>query len=139
MPIYNIACPHGHEHEVFAKWRDVTPCPTCGAETQRIWKGARNVIGDAWPNGKTFEHLGHEPVTVYSKTELKKKMDAAGLRHTDRYHPNDGPDWRMAIDRQTLENARILVSRQASIPTTDDPGQLKTFRGSFTDAERQKP
>lgn len=111
MPTYDVTCRQGHEHEVLCKWRDVVPCPTCGGETHRIWKGARTVIGDEWPGGKTFEHLGDQPVTVYSKSELQRELDKRGLRHTDRYHPHDGPDWRKAIDRQTLENAKALVSR----------------------------
>jgi hypothetical protein len=134
MPMYTVRCAAGHEHDVLAKWRDVTPCPTCGLETQRLWKGARTVIGDEWPGGKTFEHISHEPITVYSKTELKRQLDAHGLRHTDRYHPHDGPDWRQGIDATTLDNARVLVGRQAERPTpvpTEAP--LKTLQLAVRD------
>lgn len=70
-----------------------------------------SVIGDEYPGGRTFEHLDHDEVTVYSKTELRREMDKRNLRHADRYHPHDGPDWRKAIDPQTLENARALLTR----------------------------
>ena len=87
------------------------------------------VIGDEWPGGKTFEHLDHEPITVYSKSELQREMDKRNLRFADRYHPNDGPDWRAAIDPQTLENARALVSRVSTMAGKDDLARLETFHG----------
>lgn len=84
------------------------------------------IIGDEFPGGKTFEHLDHEPVTVYSKSELKREMDKRNLRFTDRYRPIDGPDWRKGIDPYTLESAKALVSR--GVETKDDPGRLQTLR-----------
>ena len=132
MPTYDIRCPAGHEHEVFAKFRDVTPCPTCGAETQRIWKGSRQVIGDEWPGGKTFEHITHEPITVYSKTELKRVLDAHGLRHTDRLTAKDikanAGRW---IDPYTLANAQALAARQG--PPTQSAGRLETLTVEIRD------
>lgn len=69
------------------------------------------VIGDEYPGGRVFENIDHHPITVYSKSELRRELDKHELRFTDRYHKNDGPDWRGMIDPQTLENARALVSR----------------------------
>lgn len=131
MAIYDVKCAAGHEHEVFAKWRDVTPCPTCGSPTHRIWKGARAVIGDDWPGGKTFEHITDQPITVHSKSELKRVLDAHGLRHKDTYHPNDGSDWTKLTDPQTLKNGAELILRAQG--QTADPGTLETFKGSIND------
>ena len=90
--------------------------------------GSAAVIGDEYPGGKTFEHLDHRPVTVYSKTELHREMDKRHVRFTDRYHPNDGPDWRQAIDAQTLANATALVSRGArGSAEEEDPARLETL------------
>ena len=54
-------------------------CPTCAVElTIGDWPfcphgvGHANVNGDDWPGGKTFENLGHEPVTLYSRSELRR-------------------------------------------------------------------
>ena len=116
-------------------------CPTCGRCLQvGDWPfcgrgrdhapASVTVMGDEFPGGKTFEHLDHEPITVYSKSELQREMDKRHLRFSDRYHPNDGPDWRAAIDPQTLENARALVSRVTTILTAeDDVARLDTFHG----------
>ena len=38
------------------------------------------VIPDEWPGGKVFENLGHDPVTLYSRSELKREMDKRGLQ-----------------------------------------------------------
>lgn len=91
------------------------------------------VIGDEYPGGKTFEHLDHQPVTVYSKSELKAEMDKRNLRFTDRYHPHDGPDWRGAIDAQTLANAAVLVAR--GVKADEDPCRLETLVTSIRDLE----
>lgn len=84
--------------------------PLCGGKHTHA-PAKPMVIGDEYPGGKTYEHMAHEPVTVYSKSEERRKMDELGIRRTDRYHPNDGPNWTMAIDAYTLESAKALVSR----------------------------
>lgn len=55
------------------------PCPQCGAETERIYTGGYGFIGDEIPGGMVVENLGHEPVTVYSKSELKFEAEKRGL------------------------------------------------------------
>lgn len=75
-------------------------CQQCGAPLQiGSWPfcphgPTRNfsVIGDDWPGGKTFENLGHEPVTLYSKTEWKRELKARGLVHRDHHVPLQGGD-----------------------------------------------
>jgi len=37
------------------------------------------ILPDEWPGGKVIENLGHEPVTVYSRSELKREMDKRNL------------------------------------------------------------
>ena len=116
--------------EIFVHYGEHPPCVRCGGATEYVYS-THTVIGDEYPGGKTFEHLDHEPVTVYSKSELQREMDKRHLRFTDRYHRNDGPDWRLGIDAKTLDNARVLVSRGQK--ATDDPGKLLTFKGTLRD------
>lgn len=79
-----------------------------------------------WPGGKTFEHMGHEPVTCYSRSEYERELDQRGLRPTDRWHPNDGtPNPRACIDAYTLDCAKALVARQGE--PKGDPGRLETL------------
>ena len=72
---------------------------------------------EAFIGGKTFEHLGHDPVTVYSRGELKRELDARGLEPFVRHQPRPGTDksphtelW-STPDAQTLKNAQALLSR----------------------------
>ena len=67
-------------------------CEWCGEETERIYLGGYAVQGDEFPGGKTFENLGHEPVTVYSKSELKREMEMRGLEHKVRHVGVPGSD-----------------------------------------------
>jgi hypothetical protein len=70
---------------------------------------------EAFIGGLTIENMGHEPVTVYSRTEFKQEMLKRNLEQrikwageTDRYLTN----WAASTDPQTLENARYLVTHR---------------------------
>lgn len=76
-------------------------CPKCGADVQvGEWPWCphgrpRNFdiqTDEQWIGGKTFENLGHEPVTVYSRSELKREMQARGLEHAVRHVGLQGSD-----------------------------------------------
>lgn len=100
MPLYDRRCDDeacGYTRaDCFEHMHAPTPaCPTCGGPMSRVWlMGVRtvNVIGDEIPGGMTLENLGHEPVTVYSHSELKREMDARGLRSFVRHQPEQGSD-----------------------------------------------
>lgn len=69
---------------------------------------------ESFIGGQVIENLGPEPVTVYSRLELKQEMAKRGLEQrikwagpSDKYLTN----WAAGIDAQTLENARCLVTR----------------------------
>lgn len=80
MPRYDQSCTScGWVDEITAQPFVNPPCPRCGAQTGRIYLGGYRVVGDEFPGGKTFENLGHRPVTVYSKSELKREMEKRGL------------------------------------------------------------
>lgn len=97
MPIYDRACrscgwcrDDCFEHAN----QSALACPTCGGATVRVFQGTRTatVIGDEIPGGLTLENLGHEPVTVHSRTELKREMDARGLKPFVRHVGAPGSD-----------------------------------------------
>lgn len=96
MPRYDQRCTTcGWAAEVAAPPFEHPPCPDCGGKTERhypIGSRANGVIPDEWPGGKTFENLGHQPVTLYSRTELKRELDARGLREYVRHVPGRSGD-----------------------------------------------
>jgi hypothetical protein len=55
------------------------PCPECAGQTERIFLGGYGVIGDDIPGGQVIENLGHTPVKVYSKSEIKRLAEQRGL------------------------------------------------------------
>ena len=115
--------------EIWAKPDEHPPCPDCGEPTQRVWTSmkAANVIGDDIPGGMWMEHLGPEPIKVYSHSEADRIAKARGMERFVRHQPLQGSDksphtidWSRGTDPQTLENARILVERQGK-GHKDDP------------------
>lgn len=79
--------------------------------------GASTVESVTWPGGKTFENLGNEPVTFYSRSEYRHYLKAHNLEECVRHVPVPGSDksphtssW-AGIDAQTLKNAEALVAR----------------------------
>ena len=60
-------------------------CPRCGVLTERIYLGGYGVIPDEIPGGLVVENLGHKPVKVYSRSELKLEAEKRGLVQTVRH------------------------------------------------------
>jgi hypothetical protein len=58
----------------------------------RVWSAPAVHGDDKFIGGKTFENLGHEPVTVYSRSELKREMDKRGLQPFVRHVGKPGSD-----------------------------------------------
>lgn len=98
-------------------------CDKCGADLAvGSWpwcpheRGMFNAQANDIPGGLTLENLGHEPVTVYSRSELKREMQARGLVEFVRHVPVPGSDksphttsW-SSVD---LEAGKALAERQA--------------------------
>ena len=98
-------------------------CPTCGIElVVGSWpfcphgRGSYTAQPNDIPGGLTLENLGHEKVTVYSRSELRRELKARGLVEMVRHVPVPGSDksphttsW-VGVN---LEAGRILAERQA--------------------------
>jgi len=83
-----------------------------------------------YPGGLTLYNLGSPtPTTVYSETERKAIMKERGLREAVYHIPSPNSDQSpqtRSWDMPNLENARILVSRQAE-RRAPDAGRLETL------------
>jgi hypothetical protein len=96
MPIFDRAC-HScgwKRDDCFEPHKCDVFCPACGARTERVWASRPAAVhgDDQFIGGKTFEHLGHEPVTVHSRSELKRELDKRGLEPFVRHQPDQGSD-----------------------------------------------
>jgi hypothetical protein len=68
-------------------------CDSCGKPTVREWTSAAAIHGDdKFIGGVTYENLDHHPVTVYSRSELKREMDKRGLQPMVRHIGEQGSD-----------------------------------------------
>lgn len=78
--------------EIWAMPGEHPACPRCGGKTERIYLGGYGVIGDEIPGGMWVENLGHEPVKVHSKSELKFEAEKRGLCQKVRHVGVPGTD-----------------------------------------------
>lgn len=131
-----LRCPW--EGEVWVAPGEYPPCPNCGGATERLWRRSPTVIADEIPGGLTVENLGHDPVTVYSKSELAREAKARGLEPFVRHVPIPGTDrsphttdWSRGTDPQTLANAEALVARVGR-PSTPEPLPTRLQTVAFT-------
>lgn len=95
MPIFDVRCACGWSREdVFEQHRQPTVCPTCGAATEHVWTARTAAIhgDDKFIGGLTLENLGHTPVTVHSRSELKRALAERGLQPFVRHQPDQGSD-----------------------------------------------
>lgn len=96
-----------------------------------------SIVTDDIPGGVTYENYGPTPITFYSHTERKRYMEAHGLTQKEKFCPTPGTDRdpagvmnsRNYIDPQTLENARILVTRQRG--DVEEAAGSNLIRGTF--------
>ena len=115
-------------------------CDKCGHELKvgdyPFCKGGHGPMRQAiqtneqFIGGVTIENMGDTPVTVYSREEYKQAMESRGLEQKIKYVPGDKylTNWAAGIDAQTLENARVLMSRCVRVGTEADPAALQTFQ-----------
>jgi hypothetical protein len=94
MPVYDRRCDCGWKRaDCYEPIVCAVPCPTCGAETAREWTSRAAIHGDdKFIGGLTLENLDHHPVTVYSRSELKREMDKRGLVSFVRHVGEPGSD-----------------------------------------------
>lgn len=94
MPTYDQACKScPWEGEILAKVGENPPCPTCGCETERVWRGRSAAVqDDTIIGGEVMENVGHTPVTVYSKSERRRVMTERGLQEFVRHVGEQGSD-----------------------------------------------
>jgi len=82
----------GWTAEIFAMPGEHPACPECGGATERIYLGGYGMVGDEIPGGMVVENLGHNPVTVYSKSQLKFEAEKRGLVNSVKHVGIPGTD-----------------------------------------------
>lgn len=100
-----------------------TKCDRCGKILQLAeWPfcphgfGSYNAQPNDIPGGLTLENLGHEKVTVYSRSELKRLCKERGVEPFIRHVPVPGTDrspHTVAWTSVDLEAGKALAERQA--------------------------
>lgn len=111
------------------------PCPTCGGPTERLWVTGISTFRDDIPGGLKVENYGPKELTFYSHSERRRYMAEHGLREREKFAPMPGtdkdpqgiPNPKGYMDPQTLENARILISRNGKSAPAEEP---LTFRST---------
>lgn len=122
--------------DIFVAAHEHPPCPVCGSVTERLWSGkSASVAQDSWEGGKTFENLGHDPVTVYSRSELKRELKERGLEECVRHVPVPGTDksphttnWDVPSE-YALRQAKILLERvgTVTVPAKEERGGVAPY------------
>ena len=117
MPTFDSICTRcGYEETIVVVGGTHPNCARCQGPTEYVWRSypAQIQTNEAFIGGLTIENLGHEPVTVYSRDELKAAMLRAGAEQQIHYVPGDHylTDWSKAIDPQTLANAQFLLTHR---------------------------
>lgn len=130
--------PHFTQHCTTCDWHgdiwvdpfENPPCPACQGVTERLWVGATaDVRDDTYLGGLTLENLGPHPVTVHSRSELKRELKARGLVEMVRHVPIPGTDrsphttsW-AAVSPYQMEQARLMLERvgQVTTPVREPP------------------
>jgi hypothetical protein len=102
---------------------------------------------DELPGGLWMENLGPKPIKVYSHTERKRIMAERGLDLLEKFCPMPGtdkdpqgiPNPKGYMDPQTLENARMLLSRQGEpkrpFDAIEDGVICDLFSGQLTERD----
>jgi hypothetical protein len=68
------------------------PCPLCAGATERAYVSGYSFVGDEIPGGQWVENLGHEPVFIESKSQLKHEREMRGLEPMVRHVGTPGSD-----------------------------------------------
>jgi len=97
MPMYDRRCTVCAWTAIDVLEPVTPPTVVCteGHATERAWLFGRSAVihgDDRFIGGLTVENLGHEPVTVHSRSELKREMAARGLKPLVRHVGAPGSD-----------------------------------------------
>lgn len=143
MPRYGQYCPLcGWRDEIHVSPFEMPPCPHCGQPTDRLWTGASAAVAqDSWEGGKTFENLGPDPVTVYSRSELRRILHERGLEPHVRHVPIPGSDrsphtssWDVP-SAYTLAAAKALLERVGRANPPEPPRPEDAGNGPYATRE----
>lgn len=121
---YDQHCPAcGWRDEIHVEPGTHPSCPTCGGATERLWVAPAGrghyVIGDEFIGGRTYHNLGHEPMTIQSRSELRAVMKARGLLEAVAHEGGFDGDRSEHTSRWIgvdLTGAREMLERHASCP-----------------------
>ncbi len=95
MPMFDVICETcgWSRDDCYETSYRKTLCPD-GHPTVHVLKPSRVAIqtDEQFIGGLTLENLDHNPVTVYSRAELKREMDARGLEQKVRHVGRAGSD-----------------------------------------------
>ena len=92
MPIYDLECPACGliQRDQLLRREDHPPCPQDGTLMRYRWDVFPGVIDDQLPGGPQWiENLGHRPVYVETKSQLRDEAAARGLQPFVRHTPPD--------------------------------------------------
>lgn len=93
MPRFDQQCTKcDWRDEIIAPTGFHPPCPKCEAKTERLYVGGYGFGRDEIVGGQVIENLGHEPVIVHSRSELKRIAEERGLVQAVRHVPTPGSD-----------------------------------------------
>jgi len=90
-------------------------------------------IHDEIAGGLVLENYGPHPIKVYSHSERRRIMKERGLQEIEKFCPMPGtdidpqgiPNPAGFMDPQTLENARVLISRNGQGSGVDPADDVK--------------
>src|SRR4029450_5413997 len=96
MPMFDLVCREcqWERRDYYARSSEDRPtCPN-GHVAEKVWTTAPAMIPDTYTTPQVLENLGHEPVTVYSRSERKRELAARGLQEFVRHvgTPGEGSD-----------------------------------------------
>lgn len=115
MPLWDLQCPTcgWTRPDTFVRADTVLVCPDGHPVATVILPGSSGptMIPDSIPGGRTYHNLGHDPVTVYSQSELKREMQARGLEPFVRHVGGPHTSRWGGIAPETLDGARKLLER----------------------------
>ena len=138
---YDFACPACNQQTLnhLCEPDEMPVCAKCGVVMARLWTETPATIDDTLPGGaRWIENLGHDPVWVETKTQLKAELDRRGLelRDTRERTAPDATPWatptrlRAGVEDRHYErlaawinrNLRRLYGPGAASPDSAVPG-----------------
>lgn len=124
----------------------ITLCEKCGAELHigdhpfcPHGRSRGAIQRDEIPGGLVVQNYGPEPIRFDSHSERRAYMKANGLQEKEKFCPTPGTDIDPAgipnpagyMDPQTLENARILLSRNGARQEQEPDISETVIQGRF--------